>query len=137
MDQRRVDCVGAVVVDGDGRFLMIRRGKEPDIGCWSVPGGRVEPGETDPEAVVREVLEETGLTVRAGAPVGSVERDGPDGVRYVIRDYRCHPEPGADLDGVRAGDDAADVGWFTEDGLRALRCTPLLLETLADWGLLT
>ncbi|MHB1912084.1 MAG: NUDIX domain-containing protein, partial [Acidimicrobiales bacterium] len=55
-------CVGAVVVDDD-RLLLIRRGHGPAAGEWSVPGGRVEAGETLAEAVVREVLEETGLEI--------------------------------------------------------------------------
>jgi 8-oxo-dGTP diphosphatase len=135
MNRERVDCVGGVVVDG-GRLLMIRRGKQPDKGRWSVPGGRVEPGESDAEATAREVLEETGLAVRVGRLAGRVERDGPDGLRYAIRDYECHPLPDADPDAVRAGDDADDVGWFTPAELRRLPCTPRLVETLTEWGVL-
>ena len=63
MEQRRVDCVGGIVTGPDGRILLIRRGNPPAQGCWSVPGGRVEPGEEDAEATAREVLEETGLAV--------------------------------------------------------------------------
>lgn len=125
--------MGAVVVDGD-RLLLIKRGKEPSKGSWSVPGGRVEPGESDVAAVAREVHEETGLTVRVGPLAGSVERDGLGGVLYVIRDYRC--EPLSPTSQVRAGDDAADVGWFTAAEVRRLPCTPGLVETLEEWHVL-
>ena len=56
----RVQCVGAVITDESGRMLMILRGHEPGKGLWSIPGGRIEPGESDEQAVVREVREETG-----------------------------------------------------------------------------
>jgi 8-oxo-dGTP diphosphatase len=131
-----VDCVGAIVRDPDGRFLLIQRGKEPDKGCWSLPGGRVEPGESDTEATAREVLEETGLAVEVGQLVGSVEREVPGGSVYAIRDYRCVPIAGAHVDAVRAGDDAADVGWFTPQQMKALDCSPMLLEAFREWGLL-
>ena len=65
-----IPCVGAIVADGQGRLLMIKRGHEPGAGLWSIPGGRIEPGETDAEALVREMLEETGLTVEVGRLVG-------------------------------------------------------------------
>ena len=65
-----IPCVGAVVTDGQGRLLMIKRGHEPGAGLWSIPGGRIEPGETDAEALVREMFEETGLDPAAG--------DGPE-----------------------------------------------------------
>src|SRR4051794_23628758 len=54
--KRRVPCVGALVHDDAGRLLVVRRAREPAAGSWSVPGGRVEPRETDHDAVVREVL---------------------------------------------------------------------------------
>src|SRR4051812_45185259 len=56
-----VACVGAVVTDGHGRLLVVRRANDPSAGLWSVPGGKVEPGEDDAAAVVREAYEETGL----------------------------------------------------------------------------
>ena len=98
--------VGAVVVH-DGSLLLVRRGHGPAAGEWSLPGGRVEPGETVAQAVEREVREETGLAVRAGAEVGRVQIPG-DGVRYDVVDLRCAltstgQEP-------IAGDDAAAFG---------------------------
>ena len=130
-------CVGGIVLAPDGRILLIRRGQEPAKGCWSVPGGRVEPGEDDTTAVAREVLEETGLAVVVGDLAGTVERDAPDGSVFVIGDYLCAPADGADLAAVVAGDDADDVGWFTAQEARALECAPGLLEALEEWGALS
>ena len=70
-----IPCVGAVATDGQGRLLMIKRGREPGAGLWSIPGGRIEPGETDAEALAREMLEETNLTGFShgpGDPISSV-----------------------------------------------------------------
>lgn len=129
-------CVGGIVVDGDGRLLLVERGTEPARGRWSVPGGRVEPGEDDAAATAREVLEETGLRVAVGPLAGTVERDAPDGSVYVIHDYRCTPVDDADPGAVRAGDDAAAVGWFTSAEVRGLPCAPGLVEALEEWGVL-
>ena len=71
-----IPCVGAVIRDDEGRLLLIKRGHEPGAGLWSLPGGRIEPGETDTEALVREMREETGLTVKVGRRLGSVRRPG-------------------------------------------------------------
>ena len=131
-----VPCVGAVVSDDAGRFLLVLRGREPARGLWSIPGGRVEPGESDAEATVREVLEETGLAVEVLDLVGYVERPGPDGSTYAINDYRCRLAPGTGAGSARAGDDAADVGWFDEAALRALPTTPGLVAALEEWGVL-
>ena len=73
---RRIPCVGAVVKDETGRLLLIKRGHEPGVGLWSIPGGRIEPGESDVAALVREVREETGLDVVAGRLLGVVQRPG-------------------------------------------------------------
>jgi len=130
-----VDCVGGIVTDSSGRLLLIQRGKEPALGCWSVPGGRVEWDETLIEATVREVLEETGLQVVVGELVGTVERDAPDGSVYVIYDFACTPA-GESLE-VVAGDDADDVGWFTPEQVRALNCSPGLVDAFVEWGVLS
>lgn len=135
--RRRVDCVGGIVVGEDGRILLIKRGQEPARGCWSVPGGRVEPGEDHLTATAREVAEETGLRVLVGDLAGTVERDGPDGSVFVISDYRCTPAGGADVEAVRADDDADDAGWFTPEQVRTLDCAPGLVAALEEWGVLT
>jgi ADP-ribose pyrophosphatase YjhB (NUDIX family) len=139
VDRRRVDCVGALVHDGLGRLLLVKRGQEPALGRWSVPGGRVEPGESDQAAVVREAWEETGLRVRPERLVGVVERDGPDGpdgVVYVIRDYACALAADASAAAARAASDAADLCWCPVDEVHLLDCTPGLVDALREWGVL-
>jgi 8-oxo-dGTP diphosphatase len=128
-----VPCVGAVVLDGDGRLLLIRRGHAPSAGFWSVPGGRVEPGETLDEAVVREVREETGLAVRPGPVAGRLTIPG-DGVVYDVTDVVCTLlDPAAQ---PVAGDDADDAMFADAATLDRLPCTPRLVETLRQWGAL-
>jgi ADP-ribose pyrophosphatase YjhB (NUDIX family) len=123
--------VGAIVHDQAGRLLLIRRGHDPGRGLWSVPGGRVEAGETLAAAVQREVREETGLTVRAGGPVGSIRIPGP-GVVFEVVDLACTLEP-PDQQPV-AGDDADAVLFADAVTLPTLSCTPGLLDTLRGWG---
>ncbi len=131
--KRRVPCVGALVHDDDGRLLVVRRGRDPGRGLWSVPGGRVEPGETDAVAVEREVLEETGLHVTVGMRVGTVLRDGPDGDVYDIRDYACSVAvPTTPV----AGDDADEVRFASRTELAALDLVDQLWDTLEEWGML-
>jgi ADP-ribose pyrophosphatase YjhB (NUDIX family) len=129
---RRVTCAGAIVVDAAGRLLLIRRGREPGRGLWSLPGGRCEPGEDAAAAAVRETHEETGLVVTAGPLVGRVERPGPGGVTYVIDDLTCTVTGGTE----RAGDDADEVRWVGPAELAALPVTDGLLDALAGWGVL-
>lgn len=128
-----IPAVGAVVRGADGRLLLILRGKEPAKGCWSLPGGRVEPGETHEEAVAREVAEETGLLVCVVGEVGTVRRDAPGGGVYVIRDFLVEP---VDNREPVAGDDADDARWVTPDELLALRTSPGLVDALRSWSVL-
>ncbi|EID53585.1 NUDIX hydrolase [Saccharomonospora xinjiangensis] len=129
MDTQR--CVGGVVFDAEGRLLLIRRRQEPSAGLWSLPGGRVERGESDPEAVIRELREETGLTVRPISCVGLVTRG-----RYEIHDYTCTVEGGR----LRPGDDADDARWVTSAELAELDeaglLTAGLTEALTTWNAL-
>ena len=110
---------------------MVRRGRGPAQGEWSVPGGRVEAGETLAEAVVRELREETGLDGVCGDFVGWVERIGPD-YHFVILDFRV-----VLLDDAMptAGDDAVEVTWVPLSALGELRVVEGLVEFLVDHGI--
>jgi 8-oxo-dGTP diphosphatase len=124
--------VGAVTKDDQGRLLLIKRGHAPAAGLWSLPGGRIEPGETDAEALVREMREETGLAVQTGRLIGTVRRLGQGGDILDIRDYAATVTGGT----LRAGDDAAEARWVTASELESLPTTEGLVETLTSWGVL-
>ena len=132
MSDSAIPCVGAVITDGQGRLLMIKRGREPGAGLWSIPGGRIEPGESDAEALAREMLEETGLTVQVGRLLGRVRRPGLDGAVIDIGDYTATVVGGT----LRAGDDAADARWVAAGEMDSLEITDGLIEALTDWGVL-
>jgi len=117
------------VIWREGRLLLIRRGKPPRLGGWSLPGGGQELGETVEEGLRREMREETGLEIDLIGlvkVVDSVIRD-PDGrvrYHYTILDYAARWAGGEAV----AGDDAAAVGWFTPEEAESLDLWP---ETLA------
>ncbi len=132
--QQPVVGVGGVVIS-EGRALLVRRGSEPLRGAWSIPGGRLELGETIAQGVARELLEETGLEVRVlglievferifredSAPSGSAPR-----YHYVILDYLCevmagHPQPGSDV---------TDLAWAREEELARFALTPTATRVL-------
>ena len=113
--------VGAVIVQA-GRVALIRRANEPFRGEWSIPGGRVELGEALRDAVMREALEETGLSVEVGDLLEVYESIIPDpggSIRFhhVVLDYACAVVSGT----LCAGADALEARWVTPDELRELR----------------
>jgi ADP-ribose pyrophosphatase YjhB (NUDIX family) len=124
-------CVGAVVV-ADEALLLVRRGRGPAQGRWSVPGGRVEPGETLAEAVVRELAEETGLEGVCGDLVGWVERIATDH-HFVILDFRVTVlEPVEPV----AGDDATEAAWVPLIDVAEHHLVDGLAEFLHDHGII-
>lgn len=131
MPDRPELCVGALALDGD-RLLMIRRGHAPAQGAWSLPGGRVEGGETLAEAVVRELREETALEGVCGTMVGWVERFD-EGRHFVVLDFRVTVLEPAN---PQAGDDAADVAWIPLSEVTGFRLSDGLAEFLHDHGIL-
>jgi 8-oxo-dGTP diphosphatase len=127
----RVPCAGAVVTRDDGRILVIRRGREPSRGLWSIPGGRVEDGEDFAAAAAREAREETGLTVTVGAALGRVSLPAGDD-EYDVTDFAATVV--GDPDTAVAGDDATDVRWVTRTELDSLETSPGLAALLDGWG---
>lgn len=125
----RTLAAGAVMQDERGRVLLVLRAYEPEAGHWTIPGGHVEPGESLQDAARREVLEETGLDVTIGAELGVV--DIPNGDETIEAHDFAATVAGGEL---VAGDDAADVGWFSLDELRAMRLTSGLLEAFDSYG---
>lgn len=124
-------CVGAIAVF-DESILLIRRGRGPAQGTWSIPGGRVEAGETLAEAVVRELAEETGLDGVCESLVGWVERIGP-GYHYVIMDFAVTIMTDAE---PVAGDDAAEARWVPLASVAEMSLAEGLAEFLHDHGIL-
>lgn len=112
------------MLDGD-RVLLIRRGRPPGEGLWSVPGGRLEPGETLAQAVAREVREETGLVVEVGPLACVVERMGDD-YHFVILDYLARVIGGE----LAAATDAAAARFVDDAELATLPTTEGLLDAL-------
>jgi 8-oxo-dGTP diphosphatase len=120
--------VGAVIVE-KGRVLLIKRGKAPLLGKWSIPGGMLELGETLREGAEREALEETGLVVRAGDLLGVFDRIVPDETKrtlyhYVLVDFLCDRISGD----VQSAGDAADARWYAPNELADI---PLAKDTAA------
>jgi 8-oxo-dGTP diphosphatase len=127
---RPVVGVGGVVIE-NGRALLIKRGSEPLLGQWSIPGGTLEIGESLQQGVARELLEETGLDVEVQDMIEVFDRifteHGPkergDTTRpkyhYVIVDYLCERRGGE----ARAGSDVTDIAYASEEELEKFHLT--------------
>jgi 8-oxo-dGTP diphosphatase len=127
LPDRPVPAVGIICFRG-ADVLMIRRGTKPLAGDWSIPGGRIEFGETAEAAALRELAEETGVTARLVGLAGLVDaiftsrRDGRVTRHYLLVDYAAVWVSGEAL----AGDDADHAEWLAPDALGKL---PLWDET--------
>ena len=122
--------VGAVVLHR-GCVLLVRRGGQPSMGKWTLPGGLVELGETTADAVRREIREECGLDIRVAGIAGVVDRvvrDAEGRVRYhyVLVDYLAY----ADSDAIAAGSDAAEAQWVDLDRVGQLDITEGLTDMI-------
>jgi 8-oxo-dGTP diphosphatase len=135
--ERPVVGIGGVVIE-DGSAVLIRRGSEPLLGHWSIPGGTLEIGESLQAGVARELLEETGLEVQVLDAIEVFDRifpgepPGPDGLargprfHYVIVDYLCKRISGT----PRAGGDVTDVAFAREDELGKFELTETATRVL-------
>lgn len=134
-----VVAIGGFVFDREGRVLLVERGTPPGVGLWTVPGGKLEPGETLVQGVAREVREETGIVVEVGTLACVVEHMS-DGYHYVILDYIARPiggtlahAPKMEASGLRpiAGDDVKAAKFVDETELATLPLTNGLAELIA------
>jgi len=135
--ERPIVGVGGVLIE-NGKALLIRGGSEPLLGQWSIPGGTLELGETLLEGVAREMLEETGITVRVLNLIEVFERINPYSTpdsrdanvrprfHFVIVDYLCERLSGD----AAAGGDATDVAYVSEEDLPQFQLTEAATRVL-------
>ena len=120
-------CVGAVLVRNQ-KILLIQRKNSPAKNLWSIPGGRLNQGESWQAAVEREVKEETALVASCGSLIGWVERKYDDR-RYLIADFQIEAD---NLEEASPGDDAIDLVFASRRQLGELELTPGLIEFLTQ-----
>ena len=118
--------VGAIV-ENNGSILLVKRGKQPYMGEWAIPGGQVEWGESLHDAVKREIKEETGVDIEVGELAYHFEHIS-EAVEhhYVVLDFFARYVGGE----LRAGDDADDVGWFIFKSLKQLNINETTYQAL-------
>jgi 8-oxo-dGTP diphosphatase len=126
--------VGAIVIR-DGRILLVKRGSSPGKGLWAPPGGLVELGETVREAAEREILEETGIAIRAKEAFyifDFIDRDKEGKIKYhyVIIDFLADYMSGE----PRASDDASEARWVSPEDVADLAITPTTRKLLKQMG---
>ncbi len=120
----------SAIVERDGRVLLTRRGIEPRLGMWDTPGGFIEAGEEPPDALRRELLEETGLEIEVGDFLGIYPDRYGDGAPTLNVFYAARVV--GDGDG-RPRDDVTEIGWFEPDALPAELAFPNGERALAEW----
>ena len=123
---KRVPCVGAICWRGE-QVLLIRRANPPRAGEWSLPGGRIEAGETEGQAVLRELLEETGVVATLGPKVAVIDADF-EGFCYRLHDYAARYVSGE----ARGADDALEARWFDVSDIAALKMWPKTEAVIRD-----
>ncbi|GGI48489.1 ADP-ribose pyrophosphatase YjhB (NUDIX family) [Agromyces flavus] len=126
-----VAAASAVIVDDAGRVLLVKRGRSPQRGRWSVPGGRVEPGESLEATAARETREETGLEVEVGRELWTVRVPAGEGREFEVHDFAARVTGGV----LGHGDDADDARWVGVDELHAMPLTTHLVDHLRRAGI--
>lgn len=124
--------VGAVVFHLD-RILLVRRNRPPNQGQWAIPGGKVKLGETLRQAAEREILEETGISIRAGEPVYTFEiiesdSSGAIAYHYVVIDLHADYVSGEPI----AGDDASEAAWVPRERFLSLSVNSVTKQLLQN-----
>ncbi|MGB6231682.1 MAG: NUDIX hydrolase [Litorimonas sp.] len=122
----RTDCVGVICFRGD-EVLLIRRGKPPRAGEWSLPGGRIEPGESERDAALRELREETGCSAMLGNKIAVINADF-EGFAYRLHEYIATWTSGE----PEGADDALEARFWDMDEISALRMWPKTEQVIRD-----
>ncbi len=125
-DQTPVPAVGVICFKGK-RVILIKRSKPPKAGDWSLPGGRIEPGETRREAALRELYEETGVRARIIEKIAEIDADFGSH-HFILHDYLAIWEHGE----IIAGDDAADARLYDMADIVALNMWPKTEGVIRD-----
>jgi 8-oxo-dGTP diphosphatase len=128
-EPRPIPGVGVAVINGDA-LLLIKRGRGPNAGLWAVPGGKVDYGESMPDAAVRELREETGIEAEIEGVVWVGDAMGPGDPpewHYTLVDYRARMIGGT----LAAADDAAEAAWVPLDQVLDLPLTSTMPELIA------
>ncbi len=128
--------VGAITIK-NGKVLLVKRGMEPGKGLWAIPGGMLKLGETLQKCAAREILEETGITVKVGECVyvfDFIEQDseGKIKIHYVIVDFAAEYIAGE----PRGADDALEARWLSAEDLLELPVSRNTLQALGALGFL-
>ena len=118
----------SAAVQKNGCFLLVRRGRAPAKDYFAFPGGRVEAGETAEQALARELLEETGLTVTTASPYREIVLNGDDAKTYRLTVFCATVMTGEPV----AGDDASEAGWFSADAFAAMPLTDSTREIIEE-----
>lgn len=119
-----VDCVGVICFRGDD-VLLIKRGTAPRKGEWSIPGGRIEAGESERDAALRELFEETAIMAALEDKVATIDAKFED-FKYRLHDYAARWISGE----PQFGDDAADARFVPPHELDALGMWPKTREVI-------
>lgn len=128
-----IPSASVAIIDSKGRLLMVQRGHDPEKGRWSLPGGKLRPGETPEQAAVREAFEETGLKVVVERALPVENKPGGDDRVYQIHAFVVSVTAGD----LVPSDDAADAVWADAETLDRLPLTTNLDAYLIRAGLMS